>query len=504
MAKRSVSERIFGGWRKWALGGLAAVVVVLLFVSAIWGERIRMWWVLRDLRESPEATVREVHRLGRPYREALEASILAGGRAFGEELTLFDVAFRAPFYLSDELRDALGSDDETVRRAAIVAYLDWDRNPQAPPHPVSDDVMEALRRWARPENAGSVYLGAAISRLEGYEDDRIPGVVVPVLLATTKSDELAEVGRSNDARVRAAKLLAAWPDDPDAVAALTEVVKRDPNGESNWVQTYAWQSLAAGGYAKDPEIYWIAARSPDKLTRQMVANNLEHVKNKAVVPILESLLGDPVQVVRRGAVDSLFAKRAPILMKDLLDLAEDSYSPIRGDLAEAVRFYREKRYLPFLGWCLTDTDPQVVRKAIEALDALAGDSYAFTLDQWRSYQYSGMRDRLDMVQDFMNDEDRKEAAVNRLAEEHPPRYTDEDRIPHLIRMLGHADVDNVQRAMRLLAEITGRKEGFAEAILDPGAKADAEADALYRFMNGDGVREKVIADWKRWYAGREK
>lgn len=504
MAKRRWRERFFGGWRKWALGGLAAALLVVLLVSLIWGQRIRFWWIARDLRDSPDATVARIQALGRPYRDTLRDALLAGGRSFPEELTLLDVAFRAPFYLSKELRVALASEDETVRRAAVVAYLAWDRQPQAPPHPVADDVMEALRSWARPENAASVYLGAAISRLEGYDDDRIPGVVAPVLLATTKSDELAEVGRSNDARVRAAKLLVAYPDDPDAVAALREVVKRDPKGESNWVQTYAWQSLAAGGYAEDPDLYWIAARSPDKLTRQMVAGNLEMVKNPAVVPILEYLLADPVQVVRRGALDSLFAKRAPILMKDLLYLAEDSYSSIRGDLAEAVRFYREKKYLPFLGWCLTDTDPQVVRKAIEALDALTGDAYAFTLDQWRTYQYSGMKERLAMVEDFMNDEERKAKAVERLAEQHPPRYADEDRIPHLIRMLGHADPENVKRAMRSLAEITGRKEGFDPAILDPEAAADAEADALYRFMNEPGLRGEVIADWERWYASRGK
>ncbi|MHC4860748.1 MAG: hypothetical protein ACYTDY_11730, partial [Planctomycetota bacterium] len=100
-----------------------------------------------------------------------------------------------------------------------------------------------------------------------------------------------------------------------------------------------------------------------------------------------------------------------------------------------------------------------------------------------------------------NDEERKAKAIEKWSEEYPPRKTERDRVPHLVRQLAHADRRNVKRAIKELYRITKRKEGLPEAVIDPAADANAADDALERFLRGD--RKAVMADWQTWYESQK-
>ena len=502
MADGGAKRLLLGGWHKWVTLGVVVLLLALL-VNGIFGKRIRLAWIAGDLENRPEEVMEEIRALGSPYRSTLRAAILRGGYSLVEETLLFQVALSPTFDLAISLRPALASEDPVVSRAAVLADLDWDRDGRAAGNPVADDVYGALVRWANEDTSNSPLLGAALNRLKAYRDPRVAVVAMSILDARSAGEDLESIGRANSARAAAAQLLGSYPEEPGVFDALVAIVKRERGDESSWVQTYAWQSLAFGGYAEDPELYWIAARSENDLIRQMVASNLERVQDPRVLPILELLLADRREVVRRGALDTLIARRAPIIVEQAEYLAEDQFSSIRGDIVDALGLLRKKEKIPFVAWCLTDTDPIVVEKTILSLLKLTGQTWVFTGPQYRDFELDWNK-RQKLIADLMIDEPRKELAVQEIGAAHGGIYGPEDRIPHLIRMLGHADVENVKRAMRLLAELTGRKEGFDPALLDPAAADDAEADAIHRLMTEPGVREKLIADWQTWWTSEHR
>jgi hypothetical protein len=207
-------------------------------------------------------------------------------------------------------------------------------------------------------------------------------------------------------------------------------------------------------------------------------------------------------------VDTLMDKRVPDLMDNLEYLAEDWFASIPGDLAWAVRNQGRDDKIPYVVHCLNNTDPVVVEKSLVVLFRMTRKHIGFTTESWKEFSWDlplmggePGRTRSKAVRDFMSDIPRKDRAIARWNVDYPPAYTDQDRLPHLIRQLGHADSRNVRRAMRELKKITGRADGFPPECLDPTADLAAEADAVYRFMTEQ--KEEVMAEWEKWLAEQE-
>ncbi|MCU0727581.1 MAG: HEAT repeat domain-containing protein [Planctomycetes bacterium] len=498
--------RLFSGPRRWlAIGSvtLLAAGVLALLVFAVAGRDIRVWSVLRGLDEDPGEQMAAIRALDIEYRPALGRALLRGGRSYPAQMALTLVLLGEPYYDRTTVLRALGEDDPLVRQCAAAALLR--REAKAPPSAVPDSVFRVLSEWVK--EIHTPFLDTALSELFAYSDARLPDLLVPLAKARSEegargsgNDLLLEIGRANATRREAVRLLRDYTSAPGVIDALKEVVRREP--ESDEVQMEAWKSLTSGGYAGDPDLYWIAAKSEKDIVRQVVSNNLEWVQDPRVVPILVYLAEDENEVARRGAMSSLIARRAPELFDHLLYWAEDSYAPIRGDLALAVDVYRREDFIPFAVWCLTDGDPLVVEKSLVALFRMTKRYFGFE-DVWQNYLWNRPLEvgsqgeaRSQIVREFMVDEARRKAALDAWTEYRPPRYTDQDRLPHLVRQLGHRDPANVRRAIREIRRITGRDEGFPKEVLEPAADVQAEADAVYRFMHGG--REAVIASWKAW------
>ncbi len=490
-----------------------AVAVLVLVAAGVFAAVARrdivVFYTLSGIDDDPAQGMDDIRALDLPYRPALERALLRGGRGYPAQMALTLVLLGEPYYGRAAVEQALASDEAVVSRSAAAALLR--RDVTVPPGPVPDRVFAVLAEWVR--DIHSPWLDSALAELGSYRDPRIPELLLPLALARSEdgteglsgNELMLRVGRANLNREQAVKSLRTYvPSAPRVVAGLEELVRREK--EADLVQFEAWKSLSAGGYAGDPEIFWIAAKSTRVLDRQVVANNLEWVKDPRVVPILLYLAEDENEVARRGAINSLIAQRAPAVFDNIYFYGEDSYNPIRGDLATAVDIYGREEFVHFAAWCLTDDDPVVVEKAVVSLFRLTKTHFGFE-EVWQDYVWNRYLEggqegeaRSKIVKDFMVDAERKEKTLAAWADKYPPRYTDEARLPHLVRMLGHRDSRNVRRAIRELRRITGRDTGLPPEVLDPSAPVQAEADAVYRFMHGE--RDKVIADWQEWLKSR--
>jgi hypothetical protein len=498
MARRKSAKQLLAKWGRPA-AILAAVVVVLIVIWSVAGNDIRVWWTLSDYGEEPISTETALRSYGLSHRPALRRALLRGGRRFPEQFRLSRLMLMEPYYDTAILQEALESEDPLVSRAAAAALLDF--RITSPPSAVPNDIFEVLENWTH--DLDSPDLNFALQCLSGWRDPRVAKLLAGMVLLRSedKVSGLVNIGRANGNRETAARLLRHYISDPKVVEALRTVAFRDV--ESRIVMMHAIKALAAGGYSEDLEIYWNTARSDNVLARQALAADLISVRHSGVIPILTFMTLDVNEVVRRHAVDTLMDKNAGVLLDSLGFLAEDWFSSIRGDLAWAVRHFNRMDLIPYVAWCLTDTDPMVVEKAIVALWVMTKKHHGFGDEEWSKFSWNRPllagevgRGRAQAVRDFMNDEERKAEAVAAFNREYPPAYTDETRIPHLIRQLAHADSRNVRRAMRELVRITGRKQGFPPECLDPKADTQAEANAIYRFMTEE--RDDVIGEWERW------
>jgi HEAT repeat protein len=515
--KRGVKAFLFSGWRRWVTLGagiLVALLAIGLIVDAVAGKDIRVWWLLRDFRERLESrepgvadeAMQEIRDLGFPYKKALGRAVLRGGRTFNEQLALSNLLHDKPFFGREILEQALTEEEAIVRRAAAVALMS--RETRVTGKPLPDELYQVIEDWCGDPREPWLQLGLMHSR--AYRDPRLVDLLLPLLSARSQDyadaeDEdarLLQIGRVNRNRERIAEVLKAYISDPRVTAAFEEVVHRE--GEADRVQFFVWKALASEGYDEDPELYWIGARSENPFIRQTVAEHLERVSDPKVIPILKELLEDPHELVRNGAIRSLTLKKSPILMDDLYYLGEDSYVHTRGDLATAVGIYGRTDHIPYLIWCLAEEEePNVVEKAVVELFKLTKKHHGFSDEEWDAYTWNRPLEpggRPGLIRAFINDAERKEKAIETWSSEYPPRYTDRDRVPHLIRQLGHEDRDNVKRAIVALARITGRTEGFPEILTKPRPESEKEiqeeADAMFLFMTE--LRETVIADWRAW------
>jgi hypothetical protein len=500
MARRNLKKWLFSGWRQWVLAvlvGLAALAVVW----SLYGRTIAIDRTLAGYEEDPQGTESALLAYGLPYRTEMRAALLAGGRGFPEQFRFSRLLAWAPFYDGATLDRALSSEDPVVRRAAAMAILNSRRT--APPATVPDAVLAVYVEWA--EELASPELDMGLAELGFWRDPRVAQLLTKMVVSRSeeKVKGVVPIGLANRNREVAARGLKYYVSDPQVLEALRTVASRDV--ESPLVVTYAIKAIIGGGYSGDMNLYWKSARSENVFVRQAIASDLENVRNPEVIPILLFLTNDENEVVRRGAVDTLMDKRAPGLLDNLEYLAEDWFASIAGDLAWAVRHYRRDDKIPYVVSCLSNTDPVVVEKALVVLFAMTRKHHGFTDEEWQEFSWDQPlmagekgRSRAAKVAEFMNDEERKSSAMQRWNVDYPPAYTARDRLPHLVRMLDHADSRNVRRAMRELRKITGRTNGFPPACLDPNADPTADADGVYRFMTGE--KQQVIADWEKWLA----
>lgn len=498
MARKSIAGRID---RKWLIAAavVVALALVALVVDMVAGRDIRVWWILQDLEKDAAGTRARLTELDIPYLPAIARAHRRGGRGYGGQVRLTEILMGEPFYARGAVEEALGNDDPEVRRAAAVVLLR--AGATSPAGPMPDRVLEIYREWV--SHPAADYLDSGLGELGLYRDVRLVDILLPLVKERSQdvSKGAGRIGRTNMNRDAAIWRLRAYATDPRVIDVLKDLVDRDDEPERTLIQ--AWKALAAGGYDAEPDIYWKGARSDSTLVRQVVATNLEGVRSAAVIPILLHLLDDENEVVRRNALDALRGKRVPQVMERAAYLVEDSFDSVRGDIAMAVADYHRMDLIPLVVWCLNDNDPIVVEKAFVTLFRLTKRHIGFDDPQWNAYAWNrpisgdtvGMK-RSDQVRAFINDEERRLKAIEEWNQAFPPGWTDADRVPHLIRQLGHRDSRNVKRAMRILAKITDRDVGLPTAVLDPNAPAGAEADAMHRFMKEE--RKAVIAEWEAW------
>jgi hypothetical protein len=501
--KRKLSPRL----RRWIRRGLVllGVLVLLLVAHGLFGKDLRMWWLLQDLETEPAATQKAIKGLGWTYRSSLRRSLLAGGRSFAAQLRLTEIALAEPYYLKDAVNRALESDRPEVGRAAAVAVLK--NGITVPPGPVPDAVLRVFRDWCGTPSARDLHAG--LNHLGGYRDPRLIDVLLPLVRAGPEEgvDSPAQYKRAVTNRRITARVLRIYLDVPGVVEALKEVAEREEDIEL--VQVSVMQALLHDGKNVDRKMALKAARSGNVYVRQVIANNLERVREAWVGEVLVILLEDENEVVRRGALEGLTKRRDPLVMKELHYLAEDSFGFIKGDVAFAVGRYRRVDLIPFLVWCLEDPDPLVVEKTLVSLARMTGEHHGFSEQEWGQFKVgqpimpgpAGLA-RSKMIKAFMNSDQRKRTALAIWSEKHPPRYTDADRVPHLIRQLRHKDSRNVQKAMRTLVRITRRDVGFPAEVIDLRAPEGERSSALHRFIEND--RDRVAAEWESWHREREE
>jgi hypothetical protein len=500
MPKRVKQKPILTPGRKKALIGVAAAIVVWLSADAIFGTAIRVGSAVRALEAGEENAELGIRNLGTRCADQLESQLLAGDREFDKQAYLSEILLLQPFYMMKAVRKALNSEDPVVSRGAVLAMLSQGADPGQPAVRIDDDVLAALAQWCG--DRADRYLAECLTRLPAYHDPRLGELLVKVAAEPSIVDDLAASRRVEETRYRALSQLAPYASQPKVVEGMRAILDR--KGESDRIVRKAVATLTAGGFRDDPAVYWAAARSDNPHVRQSVADNLRNVRDPKILPILELLLGDPNETVRRAAVGTLMEKRSSILMSEADYLAEDWYQDIKVDLAMSVGLLRDRNRMPFLVWCLEDFDPQVVRIAHWELVRMTKTKahFGFTKEQWQAHLRANTIERSNQIKEILNDEFRREQMITGFAKMFPPRKTDRDRVPHLIRHLTHRDTRNVERAMKELVRITGRREGFPEALLDPAATPEDKGVASVTFLDSD--RAALAAEWQAWWKTQEK
>jgi HEAT repeat protein len=499
MPKRTKRQPLLTPGRKRILVGIVVAIALWLAVDAIFGTAIRVGSAVRALEAGDEGAEVRIRNLGTACADEIESQLLAGGRGFATQAYLGEILLLRPFYMKEALRRALSSEDATVRRAAAMAMLSRGVDRSRPGEKIDDDVLKVLTEWTGEPT--DKWLTRCFHELPPYRDPRLVDVLLPLVLRPSEGNDAIEKGLVEEARFRAIENLVPYAKEERVVDGMREILSR--KGESDRIRRKAVRALAAGGYQDDPEIYWIAARSDNAHVRQAVADNLREIRDPKIMPILEFLLGDPNETVRRAAVGALMEKRSSILMKEADYLAEDWDSKIKMDLAQAVGLLRNKERRPFLVWCLEDYDPEVVRIAHWELARVSkGVHCGFTKEQWQDFKRSNTVRQSELIKEILNDDTRREEMVVGFSKVYPPRKTDRDRVPHLIRHLEHRDRRNVERAMKQLVRITGRREGFPEKLLDPAATPAEKGAASFAFMKSD--RAALAASWQTWWESQPK
>jgi len=496
MAGSDGKPKLLAGSRKWAWAALAVALFAMIVLALRWKD-LRVAWVLSDLDDEPEATAEALRKdLSLPYKAELREAYLEGGRRFSAQVYLGKVLAQDPFYMSDTVREAMDAEDAEVRRAAAVTFLEISFDPRTPPGRMDDRALEVFEEWAAEPAHASLFL--FIQRLGYYDDERLAEPLAEILASEAPQDSLDAIGRSNRNREASAKALKRYADREIAMDAFRTVIERDE--ESDMVQAYALQGLGRGGGGDDPELWGKAARSDSTVKRQVAASNLRYVEGAWAVPLLLRLSEDVNNVVRREAIDSIAEQGAPEYLDHVHYWAEDSWDSIRGDLPGHLHDLGVKDHTPLMAWILREHDPLVVEKAYVALVKTTNEHHGLTDEKWDVFK-SQMRRRAGIMKELMVDEERKEEAILEWSGGPDRFYTDEDRVPHLIRQLRHAARENVERAMNELARITGRREGFPPALFRDDLGVEKEANEWFRFMESD--REKLSADWKRWWEARK-
>jgi len=492
--KRRKEIWLFTGWRRWALVGLLVLIVGGVVFDGLFGDTLAARAAIRRLEDDDPDARDDLRRMGVPFLSRFESALLAGGRSFEAQQSLSDILLLEPFYARAAIDRAMKSEDAVVRRAAAMVVLMRFGSATAPPDRIDDGALEVLAEWST--DPGDQWLPPSLGFLYLYRDPRVVDFLVPLaeLEPGVTPEERARIGET---RLRAIRRLSPFAKEDRVAAALRGIVKRE--NETSRIREEAILSLAAGGRS-DPDVYWVAARSPDDLERQAVARNLVAVKDPRILPVLIHLVGDANVSVRREALMTLVRKRSPFVMKEIDYLVEDRYYGIRVDLAMAVGQYRERDRIPFLIRLLRDFDPEVVQAVYVDLTRMTKSHHGFSEIAWTTWGRLPPRERAQKIKDFMNDEKRREAAIARWVEVYPPAPDERDRVPHLIRMLMHRDSGNVERAMKELMRITKRREGFPPELIDRDVPIERSASARLAFMVSD--RAELAAEWSEWWKGQ--
>ena len=496
MAKRRKQKiEWFPAWARWSLAAILVLVLGWYAFDGIFGDTLRVNAAIRRLGTDAEMEAKDdIHRMGSPALPLLTSALLDGGRSFEAQQALSGILLVEPFYARDAIDRALASEDPLVRRAAASGMLlvYWDREEKA--DRIEDGILEVLTDWCR--EPADPWLPQSLGFLSLYRDPRVVDFLLP-LVEMEPTGEAEARARIEETRFRAVRRLSPFAKDDRVAAALKKVLEREE--ESPRVRREAVGSLTSGGQG-DPDAYWAAAKSGTDYERQAVAQRLAAVSDPRVLPVLEHLLGDANVDVRRAALGTLVRKRAGVVMKEIEYLVEDRYFGIRADLVMAVGQYRERDRIPFLIRKLRDFDPEVVRPAYVELARMTKNHHGFTEIAWTTWKRLPPVEQAEKIKDFMNDEKRREAAIAEWVKVYPPAPQERDRVPHLIRMLMHRDSGNVERAMKELIKVTGRREGFPAELIDAEVPVEKSAEARLRFMGSD--RAKLAAEWSEWWKGQ--
>ncbi len=525
--------------------GLAAL---LWGAWALYGLPLRVRWLVAGgappaARKASAEAAERIRSLGVEARPVLLDLFCAPGPR-SRKAWVASVLLRAPYFDQGEIEKGLASPDAATARAAAFALLDGEeadpsfeasaseaeapavpRKPSEKPGPAWDPspAVPVLTAWLA-DRADPEARHAA--RLLGRVPAGDPRRREALLAMVEEAREILAPGAPPAMRLRKAALV-------DALQALLNEVRSDPSVAERVAKVVAWvedQGLSEEGW--DLEFYGLRlielargqgvpeglltrlAGNPNALVRQRLAGALEAVPGEEAAGILERLAGDEVAVVRRGASLALLKRKDPRVLRLAPWLLEDSYIYVRSDILKAVGEVRgadpegARAAVPLLVACLEDPWPgqgpapdtpqarmledgkaQVVEEAVLSLHRITRSSPGFEvgeLEDWKK--------RAEICRALAADPARRKAVADEWRKTVAP-WPPEKRIPPLVRRLGEADPENVVRAMRELARLTGDSTGFPPAALRP-AGDDVEArDSVREWRKTPGF-QTTLDHWK--------
>ncbi len=264
------------------------------------------------------------------------------------------------------LAGELAKDSKSFVRAAAARAMGDINDRNGLPH-----LLEALGN----DNAASVR-GNAAEALGKIKDPQ----AVPSLVRALGNDREATV------RGKAAEALGNF-DDPEIVSPLVDALGRKENQDYS-VYTKLVPSLLK---RKDPRVamaFIEALKIGGPGVREEAAKALRAIKEpRAVVPLVDALMKDPVPSVRRNAADALSGYGDRQAVRPLMEaLKTDRDETVRSMAAFALGRLNDTGSVPALIEALKDKNHDVGRCAEGALKTITGKDFGRDYRKWKEWR----------------------------------------------------------------------------------------------------------------------
>jgi hypothetical protein len=502
----------------------------------------------------------DLRTLGVDARPALLAVLDDEDSSRARKSWVASILIRSPFFAQDEVVKSLGSPWKPTARAAAFALLEGEENerfdvaasqaegrstPSGPspldtwdPKPAIPVLLDWIADRADPEAKLAALLLGKLPQDEVRVRDAL-------LAAVEDAPNIRALGKTREALERkllvvdALQALLPWArNDPETAARVAAVIARlDTDGGAKddmplWdIEAYALRLFeVARGRGVDPALLVKLLKSRNKPVRMQLAHTLETVNGPETERLLRALCRDEEPTVRRSTVFALKKRMDPLLLDLLPYVIEDSYVYIRSDALKSVGDLigtatdRCRSAIPLLVSCLEEPwpgQPQAPTPEIAAsfenarADIIEGCALSLHRITTRSPGFEEMdpktnqrvtkildwKSRMEIARRLAADPARRKAVVDEWRKGVPP-WPESRRVKPLVEHLEDPDFDNVLRAGRELARVTGDRTGFPAQIFETGDDTGArnalrEAAKAPEWAKTLDHWRTVAAEWER-------